>query len=372
MFRLAVKSLLPLAALALTQCMTESPRESSHGTAFAARKQSQHRFNPSQYSLMSKGDLDGNGSKDLFYVNLDGMVHIKKGNKSNRAPFTDNNDVILAPGAFGTLRTGNYLVGDHNGDGHADLYFIGEGGDLHVKLAVFAERWELRDQLDIRGTHQDNWLNGKYLAGDINGDGWTDLYFIYTGGGLAIYTNNKAGGFDRHVAYGDGDFGNWSTGKYYVGNYNGDSKSDLFFIGNAGDVNVRISKDGSHEALHIELLRAGAFGTQGTGQYHLADIDGDNDADLLFIGTSGDVHARLNTYGDLADYRKLLNAGEFRFIDLGQYYVGDWNGDGRSDLFFIGNTGYVMVRLSDGIRLPTQLNLISAGPYGNLDAGNYN
>lgn len=372
--RTTLKSILPLAALALSNCMSDQPSEAggpaTRESPVALRQQSQHMFNPAQYSLMSKGDFDGNGTKDLFYISSGGQVDLRLGNYSRTAPFAASQTVLLT-GNFGNLTGGNYLVGHFNADNDADLFFIGNAGDIHVRVRGFKNGIKgYYDQHDLLPAGPNNWSTGKFIAGDINGDNLTDLYFLRNGGGLTVYVNYN-GTLNEHYNYQDGGFGNWSLGKYYVGDFDGDRKSDLFWVSNEGAVYVRHAVNGYHLNPHRLLLNAGAFGTLTSGQYHLADIDGDNDADLLFVGTAGDVHARISSTTDYGAYRKLLNAGDFWRIDQGQYYVGDWDGNGQSDLFFIGNSGYVAVRLSNGYTLPTQLNMFNAGTFGNLDAGIY-
>jgi hypothetical protein len=353
----ALKCILPLSGLLLTHCMTDTSREAEETAgspvpAVAARLQSQHMFNPAQYSLMSKGDFDGNNTKDLYWISAAGRVDLRLGNARTSAPFATPLDYIVMPGNFGDLSDGSYIVGQYNGDRFADLFFIKSDGTLHVRYAAYHNgQLTYEDQVDFPGNPANTWAGGKFLAGDIDGDGNTDLYYIRNGGGLTVYRNN-GGVFSEQFNYVDGSFGSWTGGKYYIGDMNGDRSSDLFFIGNGGDVHVRVASGGYHlTSTQYKLLNAGAFGNLSQGQYHLADLQNDGFADILYIGNYGDVHVRWGngrTIMNYGEYRPLISAGQFWSIYQGQYQVGDWNGDGWSDLFFIGNSGYVSVRLPTG------------------------
>lgn len=364
-----LRSLLPLGALALCHCMNEPTRAAGEAVeprpAFSAREQDYHNFNTSQFTHML-GDFDGNGKKDIFYIGRYGDAHVQLAISSSAPPYT-RYEFRFPAGSFGNFASGNYLLGDMSGDKQCDILFVNNDGSVYLRKAfqgIFGNAEKVVD------ANKDNWTWGKFLLGDFNGDGKADLYFIGMWGRTVVRLSDGSRFGEPITLIGEDLYGSWYTGKYFLGDIDGDTRDDLLFISTGGKVDVRWS-NGSDYNSGQNLLLAGTFGNLTGGQYALADYTGDKKVDLLFIGLQGDVHAQISHGRDPMTYYRQLKAGAFGTIYSGQYYVGDFDGNGKSDLIFVGNLGDAHIRLSDGSGLGTYRKLWNAGDFGTPDNGIY-
>ena len=241
------------------------------------------------------------------------------------------------------------LTGDVNGDGRSDLIFVGQGWSgpgltVRTKLANGDGSWTPITQVlgDGSGVHAH-----PALTGDVDGDGRTDIIFVgqgWSGPGLNIRTklSNGDGTWDsRAQVLGDGP----AVHEYatLIGDVNGDGRSDLIFVGQGWSgpgLNVRTklsNGDGTWSS------RSAVLG-DGSGVHQHAtltgDVNGDGRTDLIFVGQgwSGPgltVRTKLsNGDGSWAPVTQVLGDGS----GVHQYptLTGDINGDGRTDLVFVG------------------------------------
>ena len=78
-----------------------------------------------------------------------------------------------------TYNGGGVAVGDVNGDGFTDLYF--SGNSVPNKLYLNQGDWKFRDITSASGTAgRTDWATGVTMA-DVNGDGQLDIYICYSG-----------------------------------------------------------------------------------------------------------------------------------------------------------------------------------------------
>lgn len=125
------------------------------------------------------------------------------------------------------------------------------------------------------------YLNGSGVAaGDVDGDGWTDLYFAQLDGPNHLYKNLGGWKFkDITKSAGVGHRGYFSTGAVFA-DVDGDHDLDLL-VSAVHKKNVLYLNDGKG---HFTLSKNSGLGlARGSTTMTLADVDGDGDLDLYIV-----------------------------------------------------------------------------------------
>lgn len=304
--------------------------------------------------------------------------------------YEDANGGLLKTGNYGSFYHYSKMTGDFNGDGLTDLVWMYSGsGGLHAYTAIGNGDGSFRDATGGQLKSGSFGSSDQYskLTGDFNGDGIIDLAWMYSGSsGFYAYTS---------IGKGDGTFnsatgGRLKTGKYgssdqyskSASDFDGDGLTDLVWMysGSSGlYAFTALSKgDGSFYEATGGQLKTGSFGSSSDYSKHVGDFDGDGLGDIAWIysGSSG-LHAYTalgkGDGGFGAASGGKLKSGSFGSHDAYQKSIGDFNGDGLSDLVWIysGASGFhVYTAISKGnglFQLATGGKLLS-GSFGDYSA----
>ena len=127
------------------------------------------------------GDFDGNGGDDIAFFAADNTMHIAL---HSAAGFAVGRE--WEPNAFGHT-DGQFFIGDFDGDRRSDFAFFEPADDsMHIRLN------QKIGFVDVSGWSSNAFGNkgGKFLVGDINGDGKSDFAFVEPGpvGSAPYYT----------------------------------------------------------------------------------------------------------------------------------------------------------------------------------------
>jgi hypothetical protein len=184
--------------------------------------------------------------------------------------------------------------------------------------------------------------------GDFNGDGLSDLLYVARDArhlnGIAL---GDAAGFNTPLqTWGNAYLGiPWSDGTYriLVADFNGDGKDDLFLQRNApGDHYLLLAEEGGIGAISQSLPNdaAGLDWSSAAHRLVAGDFNGDGRSDLFLQSSDPEgLHAVMS-----ADAEGLFSAEApdqswnegYAGFDWAQsaslVYAGDFNGDGRADL----------------------------------------
>lgn len=319
------------------------------------------------------GDVDGDGRTDLFkiYDDFQGTGRFVSINvhRSVGTSFTHESWHPEPGGPFPStniaLGQSQWLSADFNGDGRTDLaaiynnngtmnadVYLSTGGSTRVSGGFVYRRWAVG---------QGGWIstapgNSQWFAADFNGDGKADLAKIWNDGSTLSS--------DVHISTGSGfvmqrwatNQGGWistdpklGNSQWFAADFNGDGKTDLAKIWNVNatmnaDVHLSTGRDFTMQRWATAI--PGWVSTdvsKNNSQYFSGDFNGDGKTDLSRIwacsvgGMCMDVYAA--RAGAFAAQRWATSQGGWINTGERQWFSGDFNGDGRTDLAkFFGDT----------------------------------
>jgi RHS repeat-associated protein len=346
-------------------------------------------------------DVNGDGKADLVYFY--GPSDIDKTNKTclssgssfaNCVPFNNPTGCYMY----------DHLVADFIGDGKkADVYYGSNYNTL--KVASFDLSGNGNTSSCSSGT---NWLtintgsydyrSNSFFFPDLDGNRRSDvLYMVFIPTGFYGYEYSFGTGYgnvygalstgSNFVATGSntnylnlsdpqsfywGTFGDATPGAYRLADYNGDGKSDLLWIANNGMFFTALSTGKGFvgaNGVSNQLLpnkpdfsnfywgRMGQNAYSSMANYFIGDFNGDGKTDLLMIGAGGNIYVAQSNGSQLVapngnqDWN--ANSADFLWGQIGDgipdyYMIGDFNGDGKSDLAHFDNSGNIAVYTSSG------------------------
>ena len=230
------------------------------------------------------------------------------------------------------------VAGDFKGDGRTDLAVANFGtNDVSVLLGNGDGTFQHQVQSAVGAGPV------ALVAGDFNGDGRTDLAVAnFNSNDVSVLLGNGDGTFQDQVRYAVGT----TPVALVAGDFNGDGRTDLAVANygiypNDGTVSVLL---GNGDGTFQDQVRY-AVGT-GPNALVVGDFNGDGRTDLAVANDGTN------------DVSVLLSNGDGTFQDQVRYAVGttpvalvarDFNGDGRTDLAVVNfGTNDVSVLLSNG------------------------
>ena len=236
------------------------------------------------------------------------------------------------------------------------------GGGVQLALQVVTPFAAESLVLNAFGSNVGGWgtmdVHPRQMA-DVNGDGRADIVG-FGNGGVYISLAQAAGGFGGlQLAIADfgsaASAGGWTSNNVYprlLTDVNGDNRADIVAFGEAG-VYVSLGQaNGTFAASYLASSQfgrgAGAGGWTSDNIYHreLADVNGDNRADIVGFGNGG-VYVALGQGnglfgGDIfASNNFGFGAGAGGWSSDTSYprRLADVNGDGRDDVIGFGEGG---------------------------------
>jgi hypothetical protein len=218
----------------------------SQGSSFGARVQSAGSGTWNDASRFAAGDFDGDGRTDVVSI----VPHVSKAEGMTVVSTNALLVRLAAGQTFQPARgwayhqglyqpTNQWLPGDFNNDGRDDLAVVWNDGE-RTSISVFvstgtsfrsAEHWSVRDG---------GWdASIKWVVGDFNGDNRADIAAIWNNGGtntLTVRASTGAGFAPQHWAFAAGGWMN--NTKWLAGDFNADGFSDLAGIWQYGQTNA--------------------------------------------------------------------------------------------------------------------------------------
>lgn len=313
------------------------------------------------------GDFNGDGKADIACAFNDG------GSVSIDVRLSTGSSFVLQRWItrWGTWRggTAQFMTGDFDGDGKTDIAYVFDDNGITIDMyhsagtSFTASRW---------ATQQGQYVNGTLLTGDFDGDGKTDIAFVFEDLNPNPTISDTVISIDVHRSQGS-YFSNerWITaagmwpggpgsdsrtmGTFLTGDFNGDGKIDIVhvFNDNGGRSYDVYASTGSSFSLGRWATQQGSWvGDPGDPQWQhyaqilVGDFDGDGKSDIVYTwndngNQSYDVHSSTGTSFGISRW----GTAQGPWVDGTSYppqsalLPGDYDGDGRADLLYAWNDG---------------------------------
>ena len=297
---------------------------SQGGSTFDVKK-----FSPWPNYLISNGlflvgDFDGDKKSDVVnaVANTD-YAHV----------WTSNGDGTFAIKTFMpwpgySMNTGRILVGDFDGDGKSDVFHAVGGADVHIWTAqAGAVPFQVKTFSPWPGYDMSG---GAIVIADLNGDGKSDVFHAVTEGANSLLSRGD-GTFDvKPFLPWDGyamDDGFW-----LLGDFNGDGKADLMHVLYSGPSGFNVWLSNGDGTFNVVPFQPWPGYLTPNGNWQVGDFNHDGNADIAHLVASegraniwmsnGDGTFRVATFTPWPNYA----------MPNGQWLIGDFDGDGKSDL----------------------------------------
>lgn len=232
------------------------------------------------------GDFDGSGTTDLnwafdasFFANIYLFL---------RAPYAQSAQSFTPGYMGGETPLG---IGDFNGDGHDDLLFRKPSGEIGEWLGgsgfISDRRTVINFQDNSAAVHRTVDFSWAVVAsGDFNGDGRDDLMWRHTSGEITEWLSTADGGFFNNASR-VAKTVDLSWHVIGAGDFNGDGRDDLIWRHDSGQLTEWLGQaDGSFfdnfSVLHAQVDRSWKI-------VDIGDYNGDGISDLFWRHASGEV-----------------------------------------------------------------------------------
>jgi RHS repeat-associated protein len=324
----------------------------------------------SNTSNMLVGDFNGDGRSDVFKV-YSGCY----------APAQDGAGYVLFANGDGTFTGGprfydipqwgcdsnvkNVTMGDFDGDGRTDLFKAYGDGTGYVLFSVGDGTFRYGPRyFDVPQDGRNGPTVSNIAVADFNGDGWSDFIKVYGDGNAYVMFGRGDGTFSSGPRYYDipqDGTNSHTVQNVALGDFDADGSVDLFKVyGNGAGYALFSNGDGTFSGgPEYRSIPQSGHGPPTVQNMVVADFNGDHIADIFEVFGCG-------AGADLGAGYVLFGRGDGTFAAGPRYYdipqsgtclanvqnmvVGDFNGDGRADIFKVyGNgTGYVLRGNGDG------------------------
>jgi hypothetical protein len=228
------------------------------------------------------------------------------------------------------------LSGDFNGDLKVDL-FVHYGSSGNNRLYHSNGNGTFTQYLNPITPGSINGSPSSVLVGDFNADGKRDLFIHYaSSGNNRLYHSNGNGTFAQFFNPIGPSAVNGNPTGVRVGDVNGDGKADVYFHWGAAGTN-RLYQSNGNATFTQFLDPINAQGINGNPtSFLIGDFNGDGKADALFYWkTTGVNRFYLSTGpGTFMQFLSPINENAINGSP-DKVRVGDFNGDGIGDLYFI-------------------------------------
>ena len=335
-------------------------------------KTKMHSYTGRNFLTCYQGDFNGDGKSDLLVHNGNSIMIYRSNSSQLDLVFST---VEKVPGSWQFKPNDQFFIGDFNGDGKDEVAVYNSVDWSMEYLGLLAD--DGNNGLKLIARYDDampGWQfqkDDKFFIADFNGDGKKDLVvFNGTNWSMPYLGMLQSNGFSFTVVkrY-DKILGGWTmkpNDQIFVGDFNADGKDDLYVF-NGTDWSIPylgMFRSTGNAYTYLQLYANTLPGWQMTkgDQFFVADFNGDGKDDLyVFNGSNWSMAYLLMvaSNGSSLSYVKRYdgNAPGWQMRKNDRHFVCDVKGDGKEDLFVYNcldwSKEYLGTMISDGSSLST-------------------
>lgn len=254
-------------------------------------------------------------------------------NFSQELPYLPNPQIsAIFDGAY----DGSIGFADIDGDGDEDLLITGERTGALEGAAKLYENDGLGNFTLIEGTTFEAVSRSSLDFADIDGDGDQDVLIAgYNGNSDRVSNLYRNDGDGNFMLVSGTPFVGVSLGSVNFADVDGDDDQDVLITGNTFSLSVSnlYRNDG---AGNFSLVSGTPFRKAGYSSAAFSDVDGDNDLDVLIAGDNGQNYSELYLNDGLGVFTKLNNT-PFVGISDSSVAFADVDGDNDNDVLLSGS-----------------------------------
>ncbi|HVM87612.1 MAG TPA: FG-GAP-like repeat-containing protein [Puia sp.] len=285
-------------------------------------------------SVAGAGDVNGDGYGDIIVGEpgtLSGNAYVYLGSSSGLGASPSPSITLSGTGPFGVSVAS---AGDVDGDGLSDIIIGNAFGTANVYSHYSSGAFTVIKTLVGTGTYFGSSVAG---AGDVNADGYSDVIVGNASGNVFVYEGSASGvSTTAAVTLAEPGAGpNYGFSVANAADVNGDGYSDIIVGDNGGHVYIyegQSASPGLSSTAATTLTGTGNFGISVSGA---GDVNGDGFADVIVGDENGKTFVFNGSASGIASGTSatattaLTGSGKFGFSVAS---VGDVNGDGYSDV----------------------------------------
>lgn len=289
-------------------------------------------FDGVELSRIAFADVDGDDDEDVLIAGWNGTARISKLYTNNgKGAFTEMTDT-----PFEGITRGAVAFADVDGDSDYDVLIAGQIG------VAFISKLYTNDGsgtfIEATGTPFEAVNRCSVAFADVDGD--NDLDVLIVGQtklrmSSKLYTNDGSGGFTEKTGT---PFQAVENGSVTFADVDGDNDNDVLITGRGSTANISklYINDGSGN-----FTVKGDTPFDGVGfslDVAFADVDGDNDLDVLITGITANPRIRISKLyinDGLGNYSEKTDT-PFDGVDTGSSAFADVDGDGDMDVLITG------------------------------------
>ena len=275
------------------------------------------------------GDFNGDGKADVLWLDNSGTVTDWLGTANGVLAGNYTNSALNVPAGWSVAG-----VGDFNGDGRSDVLWRNSAGTVTDWLGT-AKGGFVGNLQNAGDTVASTWeIVG---TGDFNGDGKSDVLWRDVNGTVTDWLGTATGGFLGNLANAHDSLpSSWHV--IGTGDFNGDGKDDILWRNDGGTVTEWLGTASggfvgnwanSNQNLPLNWQVAG-----------IGDFNGDGISDLLWRDSNGTVTDWLGTASG-AFTGNYANSAAILGTSWQISSIGDFNGDGKDDILWRDTSGHV-------------------------------